>query len=150
MTFIENELARRQGLAHESAENPLPDGSADVDPSAKQSLPLASNTRNFPQRQAATLGKLHEVDLGPDSKMRNIQRTQMATNRLAGSADSDGETGSPKGPGGKQKWKSKQKRNTEGQRRNQLVEEVLRESKRELALFCSLFGDTSRCLTNSL
>lgn len=132
MTFIENELARRRGLFHESAEKQgaSSDGLTDADSSVKQSSATLSN-HNVPPRQAATLGKLHEVDLGPDAKMRNIERTQMATNRLAGSVDSDGEGGSSKEPGTKQKWKNKQKRDSEGIRRNQLVEEVLRESKRE-------------------
>jgi len=89
----------------------------------------------LPQRQPAALGKLHEIDLGPDSKLRNIARTEAATRRLAGddsSAPADEGDISPKknrlGRNDKQ-WRGRKMRTSEDIKRDQLVEEVLRESK---------------------
>ncbi|PGH00793.1 hypothetical protein GX51_05570 [Blastomyces parvus] len=90
----------------------------------------------LPQRQPASLGKLHEIDLGPDAKLRNIERTEAATRRLAGdempdeNEDKDA-TSKQAGPGAKdgKNWRGRKRRNSEDIRRDKLVEEVLRESK---------------------
>ncbi|EFE38654.1 hypothetical protein TRV_06703 [Trichophyton verrucosum HKI 0517] len=82
----------------------------------------------LPQRQPATLGKLHEIDLGPDSKLQNIARTEAATRNLAkgdSAAPEDEETVNK----GKQTRGGRRRRNSEDIMRDRLVEEVLRESK---------------------
>lgn len=86
------------------------------------------------QRQPATLGKLHEIDLGPDSKRKNIERTEAAKKRVEGDDDDEAlEDGSkPRlGKDGKP-WRGRKRRTSEDIRRDKLVEEVLRESKIEL------------------
>ncbi|WEW57949.1 hypothetical protein PRK78_003416 [Emydomyces testavorans] len=88
----------------------------------------------LPQRQPATLGKLHEIDLGPDSKLRNIERTEAATRSLVSGERvqfDDGNVGGKKSKNGKP-WRHRKRRNSEDIQRDQLVEEVLRESKLEV------------------
>lgn len=87
------------------------------------------------QREPASLGKLHEIDLGQEAKLQNIARTEAATRRLAGddrdvlpahedstsSISTSGKDGRP--------WRNRKRRNSEDIERDRLVEEVLRESK---------------------
>jgi Hepatocellular carcinoma-associated antigen 59 len=88
------------------------------------------------ERQPAGLGKLQEIDLGPDATAQNIARTEAATRRLEnGTAGMDGEEaacdGKVKlGKDGKP-WKGRKRRNSEDVKRDMLVEEVLRESRCE-------------------
>ncbi|EFW22088.1 hypothetical protein D8B26_002176 [Coccidioides posadasii str. Silveira] len=126
MTYIESEMAKRhrRSPAVESTHNQLePEEIINQGPDHK-----------LPQRQPATLGKLHEIDLGPDSKLRNIERTKAATRNLASGEPIQTED---KDVGGKKSrvdkdgksWRHRKRRNSEDIRRDQLVEEVLRESK---------------------
>ncbi|KAF2457417.1 hypothetical protein BDY21DRAFT_25390 [Lineolata rhizophorae] len=81
------------------------------------------------QRQPAGLGKLHEVDLGPDSTLRNIARTAQATRKLQ-----SGEAAEPEpklGPDGKP-WRNRKRRTSEDIRRDKLVEEVLKETRLDI------------------
>ncbi|KAF7116083.1 hypothetical protein CNMCM5793_004004 [Aspergillus hiratsukae] len=87
------------------------------------------------QREPASLGKLHEIDLGQETKLQNIARTEAATRRLVGddrgaspayedsipSIAASGKDGKP--------WRNRKRRNSEDIERDRLVEEVLRESK---------------------
>ncbi|RHZ49902.1 telomere length and silencing 1 family protein [Aspergillus thermomutatus] len=87
------------------------------------------------QREPASLGKLHEIDLGQETKLQNIARTEAATRRLVGddrsaspahedstsSIAASGKDGRP--------WRNRKRRNSEDIERDRLVEEVLRESK---------------------
>jgi len=85
------------------------------------------------QREPATLGKLHEIDLGHENKLQNIARTAAATRRLAGgeNVDSEDDSASTKPRIGKdgKPWRGRRRRNSEDIERDRLVEEVLRESK---------------------
>lgn len=95
------------------------------------------------QRQPAALGKLQEVDLGPDAASLNAVRTEAAKRRLQG-GDVEleepagkvrlGRDGKPRKP----RWR----RNSEDLKRDKLVEEVMRESKRK-----GFFTLTSTCNT---
>jgi hypothetical protein len=88
-------------------------------------------------RQPAGVGKLLEIDLGPDTTLENIARTAAAQRRL--------ETGEPEalpakpakkprlGRDGKP-WRPRKGRNEDDIKRDQLVEAVLRESKCRLLL----------------
>ncbi|KAI5295795.1 hypothetical protein KEM52_000201 [Ascosphaera acerosa] len=109
MQYIESELAkRRQGLENQTA--------APADPTAASA--------------SASLGKLHEVDLGPEIKLRNISLTEAATRGLAGDAPPADPTGpAPDGKNAAKSWKNRKRRTSDDIRRDQLVEEVLRESK---------------------
>lgn len=125
MAYIEAEMAKRHhGTV--AAEAPTSD------------VPKAGETNNrqsdprLLQREPASLGKLHEIDLGQEAKLQNIARTEAATRRLAGdqTASPEEET-SKKGRLGKdgKPWRNRRRRNSEDIERDKLVEEVLRESK---------------------
>jgi hypothetical protein len=92
-----------------------------------------------PEREPASLGRLHEIDLGQEAKLRNIERTEAATRGFA-SGESQPDRDRP-GPA----EDSKSRRNRKGRtsadiERDRLVEEVLRESKRKCnPVFLSFF-----------
>ncbi|KAI5291144.1 hypothetical protein KEM54_006134 [Ascosphaera aggregata] len=124
MLYIESELAKRRHG---------PEGQSSDSKGAKPSTVASSTTSQPPHmapRQAATLGKLHEVDLGPATKHDNITRTEAAARRLAGSnpASVESNDSSSTRKGGKN-WRGAKRRTSEDIRRDQLVEEVLRESR---------------------
>jgi hypothetical protein len=128
MTYIETEMARRHIRSDSQG---APEGHTD-DAAARRASDL-----KLPQRQPATLGKLHEIDLGPDSKLQNIARTQAATRKLAGNEDGHSDsresrhTKTAQPESGDKPFRGRRRRNSDDIRRDQLVEEVLRESKRE-------------------
>lgn len=143
MAYIESEMAKR----HEKHKN---NNTADHHDQLASQAAVRGPTSDLvlPQRQPASLGKLHEIDLGPDAKLRNIERTEAATRRLAGDQvpdedeDEDKDATSNKArPGSKdgKNWRARKRRNSEDIRRDKLVEEVLRESKRELSLLSSTY-----------
>ena len=86
-------------------------------------------TPAVPEGRGATLGKLHEVDLGEETKKRNIARTQEATRRLQGGSSGD-DAGDGMDGGGKKKGKGRKRRTAQDIERDKLVEEVLKESRR--------------------
>ncbi|PGH11218.1 hypothetical protein AJ80_07223 [Polytolypa hystricis UAMH7299] len=125
MAYVESEMAKRH-RRDRPAETSVSDKTL-VGEAGHQ-----SSESKLPQRQPASLGKLHEIDLGPDSKLKNIARTEAATRRLAGDEDIVAEEDTTKkGPPGKngKPWRGRKRRNSDDIRRDQLVEEVLRESK---------------------
>ena len=121
MAYIDAELAkRRQGqntLSHAS----------NVDGFGGQS---ASDTIDAAvRRQPAALGKLHEIDLGPDATLTNIARTEAARRRLEGGAPEVEEVGKVRlGRDGKPR-RNRRRRNSDDVKRDKLVEEVMKESK---------------------
>lgn len=121
MEYIETELAKRQNrkLAEQNA------GRA----AGSDQTQTAADTQQLPLREPATLGKLHEVDLGQEAKLQNIARTQEATARLAGKRSPSPEK-RPVDSRGRHR-----RRTSADIERDRLVEEVLRESKRMCILF---------------
>ncbi|KAI9832836.1 MAG: hypothetical protein M1826_001002 [Phylliscum demangeonii] len=129
MAYIDSELAklRQADPDHDPTGNAADDAAA----------PRTARPGYLP-RQPAALGKLHEIDLGPDVKLSNIAKTEAAKKRLeAGHADAadvamdDDRTKGRLGRHGKP-WRGRKRRTSDDVRRDQLVEEVLRESKLEL------------------
>ena len=100
-----------------------PDGE-DPGPSDKHTL----------QRQPAALGKIHEIDLGSDASLRNRQRTELAMRRARGEEVPPEEAVVVKKPrlgrNGKPR-RGPKRRNSDDVKRDQLVEQVLHESRRE-------------------
>ncbi|KAJ5670205.1 uncharacterized protein N7477_005568 [Penicillium maclennaniae] len=85
------------------------------------------------EREPASLGRLHEIDLGHETKLQNIARTEAATRQLVGNEDSlpRGEAASQSdrlGPSENASRKGKRRTSADIER-DRLVEEVLRESK---------------------
>jgi Hepatocellular carcinoma-associated antigen 59 len=127
--YIESEMAKRrlgQDTQH-SADNdsnaPYSDGE-DHGPSDKQTL----------QRQPASLGKIHEIDLGRDASLRNRERTELAVRRARGEDVPPDEPALVKKPRlgrNRKPRRGPKRRNSEDIKRDQLVEQVLHESKRK-------------------
>lgn len=132
MAYIDSEMAKRHDRS------PLPESGevrqqTEVYEGGEPSIPGA-------QREPASLGKLHEIDLGQETKMQNIARTQAATRRLAGDEDTPifGESeAQPDRSGPDKPWRNRARRTSAAIERDRLVEEVLRESKRKP--ICPLF-----------
>ena len=105
--------------------------------------PQSANSK-IAQRQPAGMGKLQEIDLGPDTALLNIARTEAAQRRLeAGhSAEPESDTGKKVrlGRDGRP-WRGRKRRTSEDLKRDKLVEEVLRETR------CK-FGSTRAAATN--
>ena len=125
MAYIDSELAKRsqQKLSARGSS-----GRLDLSPDGALIQPTAG------QRQPAALGKLHEIDLGPDAKARNVARTEVA---ISGDAPEElrpqkppkpriGRNGKPYIP------RPRKRRNSTDVARDKLVEEVLRESRLEV------------------
>ncbi|KAH0536910.1 hypothetical protein FGG08_006248 [Glutinoglossum americanum] len=83
------------------------------------------------QRQPAALGKLHEIDLGPDSTRTNIERTvkMLENGEKLEEIPTQGKV--RLGKDGKP-WRGRKRRTSEDIQRDKLVEEVLRESRLEI------------------
>lgn len=131
MAYVESELAKRhhghEKPAYTSSSQELDDESVD----------------NFPadlakHRQPAALGKLHEIDLGVDATLRNIARTEAAKKRLeGGEAEVEGVTGKVRLRRDGKPWRGRRKRNSDDVKRDKLVEEVMKESRRKLLTACT-------------
>ena len=124
MAYIDSELAKRSQQINSSNT-----------PSPNQTLSLHSaSIEPARNRQPAALGKLHEIDLGPDAKLRNIARTEAAI-----SGDAPDETPPPKPPrpriGRNGKIyipRPRKRRNSKDIARDQIVDQVLRETRLEV------------------
>ncbi|KAF2402177.1 hypothetical protein EJ06DRAFT_580489 [Trichodelitschia bisporula] len=82
-------------------------------------------------RVPAGVGKLMEIDLGPEVARRNVERTEEAKRRLVtGEGDVDEEVG-PKRKDGRP-WRKRKRRGSEDVKRDRLVEEVLKESRLDI------------------
>ncbi|GAD98641.1 hypothetical protein NFIA_082890 [Paecilomyces variotii No. 5] len=126
MAYIEAELAKRHQRNMPTEDVP-PDSQSFSETVDRQSDP------RFLQREPATLGKLHEIDLGHEAKLENIARTEAATRRLVGDAplsptEEEAQKKARPGNDGKS-WRNRKRRNSEDIERDRLVEEVLRESR---------------------
>ena len=85
------------------------------------------------QRQPAALGKLHEIDLGPDATLRNIARTEAAQRKLEGvEPEVDEVTGKVRLRRDGKPYGWRKRRNSNDVKRDKLVEEVMREARLEI------------------
>jgi hypothetical protein len=88
---------------------------------------------DYSHRMAAGMGKLQEIDLGPEATAKNIQRTEEAWRRQQGGRAYVPEAEPPAkvrlGKDGKPR-RIRNKRNSEDLRRDAMVEAVMREAKR--------------------
>lgn len=123
MAYIESELAKRYRHGAPGDLSGL-DGAT----LSKTNNPLS--TSELPEREPASLGKLHEIDLGQEAKLRNIARTEEATKRMNG----DDDELLNERPSSKMPPRYRKRQTSEDIERDRLVEEVLRESKRKYFL----------------
>ncbi|KAG4438532.1 hypothetical protein IFR05_006006 [Cadophora sp. M221] len=148
MAYIDSELAKRrapEGSQASSSQAGRELGVAATAPTATaaivgsgngMALPSHARNKDPMQRQPATIGKLHEIDLGDEARNRNIERTNNARRRM------DGEVVEEVVQGGKKKkvrlnrdgsvWVPRKRRGSDDIKRDQLVEAVLRENRLEI------------------
>ncbi|KAI0404361.1 hypothetical protein F4802DRAFT_598323 [Xylaria palmicola] len=125
--YIEAELARRHHVAsHPGKHRPSDHPGA----GAAQNEPAATGGDG---KHTALTGKLLEVDLGDEVRSRNAAMTDRARRKLQGLAvEDEDEAGRPKkvrlGRDGKP-WRPRNRRNSDDVKRDQLVEEILRENR---------------------
>lgn len=133
MAYIESEMAKR-------FQHNLPSDKLDSDTRETGDRHAPAPSLNLPQRQPASLGKLHEIDLGQETKLQNIARTEAATKHLAkdeGPPQGTDEAGPSRDAAG---WRNRKRRTSEDIERDRLVEEILRESKCTFVSALLLFG----------
>lgn len=128
MEYIESELAKRQNRDHENDQTSAAAHRADRPPDAQH-----SSSHAISRREPATLGKLHEIDLGQEATLQNIARTAAATRRMAGEPSSEQSQMGTNESG----WRNRT-RKYEDMERDRLVDEVLRESKCEWSELCQV------------
>jgi hypothetical protein len=124
MEYIDAEMAKRY------KRSPLPEGSPADQPDSQPMSDARSTQGQQQERLPASLGKLHEIDLGQETKLQNIARTEAAARRLAGDEDSSGGPTDRVEARGKS-WRNRKRRTSADVERDRLVEEILRESKRK-------------------
>ncbi|TAQ83523.1 hypothetical protein B7494_g8164, partial [Chlorociboria aeruginascens] len=144
MAYVDSKIAKRR-LSEKSPSTPSGQTSTQIQDSVadsgEKSLVLRDgNKRDVEvQRQPAALGKLLEIDLGDEARDRNVERTNMARRRLVGE-DVEEVEGSGKGKGkGKVRlgrdgkpWRGRKRRGSDDVKRDQLVDQVLRENRLEI------------------
>lgn len=156
MAYIDSELAKRrsQALVANTTESVAAQASPPLTTRSKEEAqiqygiatakgpsmdPKKTEADVAAERQPTALGKLLEVDLGEESRTRNVELTDQARRRLGGE---DAEADSGSGSGGAQKkvrlgrdgkpWRGRKRRGSDDIKRDRLVEEVLRENRLEI------------------
>jgi Hepatocellular carcinoma-associated antigen 59 len=128
VAFIESEMAKRR-LGQDAPES----ANSGAKLSSSSSGDRASSDNQTIQRQPAALGKIHEIDLGKDASLRNQERTEMAIRRARGEevpSEAPVVVKKPRlGRNGKPR-RGPKRRNSEDIKRDQIVEQVLHESRR--------------------
>ena len=122
--YIDTELAK----LHQSKRN----GHAGFDPRNDLHDGDVQGPAHPDGRQPASLGRIHEIDLGPDSAARNVALTEAAHQRrqlLRQGIDPDAEKPRLRRDG---KPFRRRRRNSDDVRRDKLVEEVLKETQMQV------------------
>lgn len=106
-------------------------------PTASESSAIAHGPRTGTiQRQPASIGKITEIDLGPEAALKNENLTDVARRRLLGEVIEEQDAKPEKvrlGRDGKPiRRKKRWRRASEDLKRDALVEAVMKESKRKL------------------
>ncbi|RFU36157.1 hypothetical protein B7463_g227, partial [Scytalidium lignicola] len=159
MAYVDSEMARRrsQTLMANTAQNLASSSNiSSISGPGKEIRPHGGTTmiKESPQavvngkhglaevaaeRQPAALGKLLEIDLGEESRTRNVELTNQARRRLDGE-EIEGDSGSgSSGPQNKVRlgrdgkpWRGRKRRGSDDIKRDKLVDEVLRENRLEI------------------
>lgn len=129
MAYIDSEMAKRH------RHSPLPNNENDEEQQQQQqNQPVSQLSEKSTasgaaaaqaEREPASLGRLHEIDLGQETKQRNIERTEAATRGFGGESQTDPD------PEDSKSRRNRKRRTSADIERDRLVEEVLRESKRK-------------------
>ncbi|KAI1659890.1 hepatocellular carcinoma-associated antigen 59-domain-containing protein [Daldinia decipiens] len=126
-----NPAARSSNRGHQQQQQPATATTTAIATATVTAVPRPE------QQNRALQGQLMEIDLGDEARSRNEALTERARRKLHGEAIEDDDeqqqqSGRPKkvrlGRDGKP-WRSRNRRNSDDIKRDQLVEEILRESR---------------------
>jgi hypothetical protein len=139
MAYVDSEMAKRR-LGHNLPSSTTKNYSIQTSESDSDGYENSRKDKPLAQRHPASLGKIHEIDLGTDASLRNAERTETAIRRAQNGEqlpDPDEKPLKPRklrvGRDGKpMKPRPRKRRNSEDIKRDQLVEQVLRESRLEI------------------
>ncbi|KAI0428427.1 P-loop containing nucleoside triphosphate hydrolase protein [Xylaria sp. FL1042] len=125
--YIESELAKRHYVASDTKRL------HSSNQSGGSTTHNESTADKGEEKHTALTGKLFEVDLGDEVRSRNEAMTDRATRKLQGLDVEDEETAERRkrvrlGRDGKP-WRPRNRRNSDDVKRDQLVEEILRENR---------------------
>ncbi|KAI8624648.1 hypothetical protein F5Y19DRAFT_480392 [Xylariaceae sp. FL1651] len=125
--YIEAELAKRHSIVSNAIKH---QSSSQLSGSAAST---ETSGGKLEEKHTALTGKLFEVDLGEEVRNRNELMTDRARRKLQGLAvDDEEQSGRPKkvrlGKDGKP-WRPRNRRDSDAIKRDQLVEEILRENR---------------------
>ncbi|KAI0842226.1 hypothetical protein F5Y06DRAFT_259311 [Hypoxylon sp. FL0890] len=133
--YIEAELARRHNALASSSSSRTGTSTQDRSSSQEPSSTGINATVPKPEHPNRALqGQLMEIDLGDEARSRNEALTERAARRMRGEDvdEEDSGSGRPRkvrlGRDGKP-WRPRNRRNSDDIRRDQLVEEILRENR---------------------
>ena len=86
------------------------------------------------EKQPASLGRIQEIDLGPDAALRNVEMTEETIQRLR-NGESLAQAEQPRKPrlgkDGKPRRAKRNRRNSDDVRRDEIVDAMLRENRSE-------------------
>jgi hypothetical protein len=139
MAYIDSEMAKRR-LGQKLPSSTTNNDRVHTSESDSEGNEDSSSDKRLAQRNPASLGKIHEIDLGADASLRNVERTETAIRRAQNGEplpDPDEKPRKPRKPrigrdGKPMKPRLRKRRNSEDIKRDQLVEQVLRESRLEI------------------
>lgn len=152
MAYVDSELAKRSSQ-NLQASTYMQTATQQQQPSSPKHFNISQTPTSLDQkfsdtskvkatvtlRQPVTLGMLQEIDLGDEARERNVKMTEQATRRLDGEMiEDEQEIGKYRKKGGKMKsgkdgnsWWERKKRRGDDIKRDQLVDQVLRENRRK-------------------
>ena len=137
IAYVENEIARQRNVQPTFSDTSTTTTTATLRDENGQTLSEAGALKNghTVQRQPASLGKLHEIDLGAEARRRNIERTQAAVEGRPSEPDEQKEEPVKMRlcrDGKFRPRRRKKRRNSEDIKRDQIVEDMFRESRLDL------------------
>jgi hypothetical protein len=138
MAYIDSkmaELRKDDALSSPNSNTKLTSETSKANAAEVQSLVVADVQK---ERQPAGLGKLQEVDLGPDATLRNIKMTEAARKKLNGEIESQEESiakgkKARLGKDGKP-WRGRKRRDSDDIKRDMIVEDILKESRCKITI----------------
>ncbi|KAF3764789.1 hypothetical protein M406DRAFT_291968 [Cryphonectria parasitica EP155] len=125
--YIESELARRY-----AADKDVEATTSQQPGSSSAEVAAGTDPLKRMGEQPAMKGRLHEVDLGEEARLRNAAMTEKARRRLAGEdLDDESEDSRKHGRLGKdgKPWRGRKRRASDDIKRDQMVEALMSENK---------------------
>lgn len=134
--YIESEIAKERDIyptSSSSSTSTAANTLLDANGQALSQSGALQNARTI-QRQPASIGRLHEIDLGAETRRRNIERTQAAVEGRPTESEVKEEPVKMRlcRDGKFRPRRRKKRRNSDDLKRDQIVEDMFRESRLDI------------------